>query len=376
MKKKILFVPENISWGGSELLWAKSILEIVNMNYEVGLIIHEKLILPVWLLEFDNKSNFKIFRYSDLKLNKFQRILKKISPFIFRKKTTKLVMIDEFKPDLLIINQGLNFNGVATMLFAISKKIKFVTISHAVCEYLWPNSELREKMKLGFIHSKMNFFVSNDNLELTNTQIGFDLINNQIVRNPYNVSYNNNIEYPKTKTFNLAFVGRYDFYAKGQDVILRVLSDKKWKDRELVINFYGEGKDEEQLKELIVLYDLKNVNVNSQTSTELIWKNNHGLILTSRFEGLPIVIVEAMLCKRFVIVTDVSGSAELVKDNFSGFIAEAPRVKFVDATLERAWERRCDWEKMGIQARNEIVKFIPEKPELLFAEELIKIAQN
>jgi glycosyltransferase involved in cell wall biosynthesis len=288
----------------------------------------------------------------------------------------RLEYITKFKPNLLVINQGFNFNGVDLMNFAIQSRINYVTISHAVNEGLWPNLSLRKNMLQGFSYAKMNYFVSQDNLELTQAQLGFKLHNCEVIRNPFNVPYDVDLEYPQQENYDIACVGRYDFYAKGQDVLLRVLSQEKWKKRNLLVNFYGEGNDIENLKDLIQLYEIKNVKIHPFTNTIDIWKNNRGLLLSSRFEGLPLVLVEAMLCKRFAIITNVSGNKEFIQDNINGFIAAAPRPEYVDEAMERAWQVRENWKSIGEQAREELIKNIPENPAMLFANKLFAILNN
>ncbi|URC13081.1 glycosyltransferase family 4 protein [Flavobacterium sp. B183] len=375
---RILFTTENVSWGGSELLWTQTVIELFKMGFSIAICIHEKLKLPKELTSLEKKKEIKIIRFNNDKLSSSKRIANRFLPYHKRFKSTNLkeVYILEFNPDLLIINQGFNFNGVDTMLFACQNKIKYVTLSHAVNEGLWPNVALRKKMEIGFQNAIKNYFVSQDNLLVTQNQVGTILKNVEIVRNPFNVSFKNELDFPQSANFTLAFVGRYDFYAKGQDVVLQVLSDEKWKNRNLIVNFYGEGNDIENLNDLVQMYQLKNVIIHSHTSTEEIWKTNQGLILTSRFEGLPIVIVEAMLCKRFVIVTNVSGNKELVIDNETGFIAAAPRPEYVNEALERAWQKRLDWKVMGLKARQEIITQIPENPALNFALKLQVILNN
>ncbi|RTY71267.1 glycosyltransferase family 4 protein [Flavobacterium sp. LB2P53] len=370
--KKIFFTTENISWGGSELLWSRTVAELSQFSFSIAVCVHEKLKLPQELLSLEKDSKIQIFIHSNSILSIWKRMLNRFLPYRKRFKSSNLrhKFILDFNPDLIVMNQGFNFNAVDLMLFALKNNLSFVTISHAVNEGLWPNLDLRKKMLQGFNKSQKNYFVSHDNLLVTQNQLGIILDNAAVIRNPYNVSFAIDLDFPKLDTFHLAFVGRYDFCAKGQDVLLQVLAETKWKSRNLWVNFYGEGNDVENLKDLVEMYQLTNVMIHSHTATEEIWKMNQGLILTSRFEGLPIVVVEAMLCKRLVIVTNVSGNAEFVQDNESGFIAAAPRPEYVDEALERAWEQRKNWEAIGNKAREEIITLIPENPAVDFANEL------
>ena len=373
--KKLLFTTENTSWGGSELLWSRTAVELLPFGYSIALCVHAKLALPKEILLLWKENKIIINHFSNAALPLWKRIANRFLSYNqrFKPSNKREAFILDFKPSLLIINQGFNFNGVHTMDFALQNKFKYVTISHAVNEAMWPNFILRKKMKLGFENSQMNYFVSADNLMTTQNQLGVALNNAEVVRNPFNVPFDPDLDFPKQSDFHLAFVGRYDFYAKGQDVLIQVLAQEKWKSRNLVVNFYGEGNDIENLKDLINLYEIKNAIVHPHTNTLDIWKNNKGLVLTSRFEGLPIVIVEAMLCKRFVIVTNVSGNKELVLDNETGFIAAAPRPEYVDEALERAWQVRENWQQVGEEARIGLLKQVPENPPLVFAKQLRSI---
>ena len=77
-----------------------------------------------------------------------------------------------------------------------------------------------------------------------------------------------------------------------------------------------------------------------------------------------------MWCGRPAIVTDVGGNAELCVDNETGFVAPAPTVSSLADTLQRAWERREDWQRMGQAARARAESQIPRDPIALFAEKL------
>ncbi|WP_372757804.1 glycosyltransferase family 4 protein [Mariniflexile sp.] len=370
-KTKIVFTSENRTWGGSELLWSAT-AKILAQKIEVHVLVYEDLNLPDWLMRFEH---FYLHRIKSPKLRIVNNILNRFLPYKYRliPKDKRLIKIKELQPDLLVINQGFNFNGVKLMSFAKFKRINYVTVSHAVNEAFWPNLKLRRDMRDGFRGSLSNFFVSKDNLEVTEAQIGVILDNSEIVRNPFNVPYAVDIDYPKHNNYHLACVGRFDFNAKGQDVLLRVLSQEKWKNRNLIVNFYGNGNDIENLKDLIELFSIKNVVIHPYTDTIEIWKKNQGLLLTSRYEGLPIALVEAMLCKRLVILTNVSGNAELVMDNLTGFIAAAPRPEYVDEALERAWVKRENWKHLGEEARKYIVTEVTEQPDVVFANKLLSL---
>jgi glycosyltransferase involved in cell wall biosynthesis len=75
-----------------------------------------------------------------------------------------------------------------------------------------------------------------------------------------------------------------------------------------------------------------------------------------------------MLCGRPCIVTDVAGNAELMEDNVSGFVAAAPRTKYLDEALERAWSRRSEWRAIGAAAAKSVRELVPPDPISTFAD--------
>jgi glycosyltransferase involved in cell wall biosynthesis len=109
-------------------------------------------------------------------------------------------------------------------------------------------------------------------------------------------------------------------------------------------------------------------------SVEKIWSENHVLVMPSRYEGLPLAMVEAMLCARPVIATDVAGHAEILIDGITGFLADAPTGASIRRALERLWSRRIDLETIGKAAAKSIRTQIPHDPVRAFAENIRAIA--
>lgn len=257
--------------------------------------------------------------------------------------------------------------------------IPYVSLGQANTVGLWPKDDQLEEVRFALLNAKKVFFVSKENLELTEYQIGTSLPHAEVVWNPFNVGYDADPPWPvcTNKGFlNLACVARLETNAKGQDLLFRVLGMDKWRKRSLQVTIYGKGPNLNSLTAMVEMLDLQKqvMFAGHVDNVEKIWAENHGLILPSRYEGLPLALVEAMLCNRVAIVTNVSGNPEVVVNNITGFLADAPTVEHLDAAMEMAWERRDEWEVMGKKAGEHIRSLIPEDPAAEFAEKLLEIA--
>ena len=101
-----------------------------------------------------------------------------------------------------------------------------------------------------------------------------------------------------------------------------------------------------------------------------IWAENHALLLPSRYEGAPLVIVEAMLSNRIAIATNIGRNKELLTDGSTGFIAESATATLLDDALERAWAERARWKELGKLAGQHLRENYTLDPIGDFAEKL------
>ena len=107
-------------------------------------------------------------------------------------------------------------------------------------------------------------------------------------------------------------------------------------------------------------YQLNNVFFHQHAGDLLtIWRDNHAIFMPSLMEGLPLVLVGAMICARVPILTDVGAHREVVDDNINGFIAAKPTVEALDEALERAYQKSAMWEEMGKKSREKILSYLP-----------------
>lgn len=106
-----------------------------------------------------------------------------------------------------------------------------------------------------------------------------------------------------------------------------------------------------------------------------IWRDHHALLLLSRYEGLPLAMIEAMLCGRPCIVTNVAGNAEFITEGRTGFLAAYPSIDAVDDALNRAWQARGRWPAMGAEAARIVRQLVPPSPSRRMAELLLAFAK-
>lgn len=282
--------------------------------------------------------------------------------------------LSSMHPALAVLSCGAALPSIELIESCARKEIPFITIGQANSENWWLEDDLAERYRLVLPAALRCYFVSRANLELAEKQIGCPLPNAEVVRNPFNVDFNASVPWPQDCQDEVRFacVGRLDPRAKGQDILLEALASPEWVNRSWRLKFYGDGPMKAVIERLVERFNLGDrVTLAGYISpVEQIWAENHVLILPSRLEGLPLAIVEAMLCARPVIATDVAGNSEILEDGVTGFLADAPNVTGLTKALERFWERRTELRKIGQAAATSIRNSIPSDPTIVFAEKL------
>ena len=364
-------------WGGSEVLWSKAALCLIDQGHDVcasvvgwpetpnpvkslmkmGVKVHERKPEGVWR-------------------KRFYRWIGKV--FNLKRPNKDWQNIVSFNPDLVCVSNGSSICGVEWMEFCLIAGIPCASLIQANSEHWWPDDALANRMHKVYRRMRRVYFVSEANRDLFERQIGVNLENAEVVRNPFEVSWLSEHTWPDDRVIQFACVGRLDPAAKGQDLLFRVLAMPKWKERPIMVSLFGDGPCVEGLRRLVETLGISNqvCFCGHVSGVGMIWSNHHALILPSRYEGLPLVIVEAMLSNRLVITTNVAGNKELLTDNVTGFIAVAPTVFHLDEAMERAWQQRGDWASMGLAAGEAARSSLPENPAQLFAEKLLAISES
>lgn len=371
----------NEDWGGSEELWARSIPTLQAAGLAV--VVYKDRINrqhPRWVglaKEGVGLRELKGSRwgYAARKLSRRMRGQYWYAGHELRRTFIRQLRLD--RPALVVIAQGINFDGLDYAQDCLAAGLPYVVICQKAVDFYWPQPEQRPGMIKAFVHARTCFFVSRHNQELTEEQFGIRLNNTRLIYNPVDLN-GGPVPYPRdTTVYRLACIGRLIVLDKGQDTLVRLLNRPKWRERPIELTFIGSGVDREGLEAMVRLLGLKNIHFAGQRNDmREVWREFHALALPSRSEGLPLVVLEAMAAGRVVITTTAGGSQEVVNDGVTGFIGESGTESF-DQALERAWQQRDEWEAIGAAACRDLPNRLPDTPaEIDFARTLITLVHD
>jgi glycosyltransferase involved in cell wall biosynthesis len=359
-----------VAWGGSEELWAGAAHRLVKAGHRVAAHVFEWHPDPPKIAQLE-RDGARIVRR------------RRSSPY-WRRAVTNLLgqpssanpfaRNDRDTPDLVVISQGYTLDGMSAIAACRQKGWRFAPLVQANGELFWPSDREAVRIREYYGDSVQNFFVSRRNWRVFCDQIGDD-IRGDVVSNPFVVGNHPRVG-PATDAgpLRLACVARLDPASKGQDVLLHVLAGDKWRARDVRVDFFGGGRCADLVGRMAARLKLGNVAfVGHVADVEQIWREHDALVLPSRVEGTPLALIEAMLCSRTAVVTDVAGNTELIEDNVSGFVAKAATEDLLDEALERAWMRRGEMASLGSAARKRVLEVVPPDPVGDFTNRLLRL---
>lgn len=368
-----------VPWGGSENLWHGAAKHLLARGAAVQTQTAPWPCVPRPLEDLAANGGVVTFRASRAPFA--LRILRRLSAAAFRRKWENRTRdwVCSMPSPKVIISCGSLLDDFSQLVWMSEGRTPYAVIVQAAGPEIWPDDD-----QLGIVcklltNARRVFFVSHHNLQDVQQCLGMELRNAEVIWNPVNQSSPlraMNVTLPQVPegSLRLACVARLHVYAKGQDVLLKTLSLQKWKDRDVSLTLFGEGPQRQVLHNLAQYVGLEHVSFAGHVDDILsIWSRHNLGVLASRYEGLSLAVMEAMMLGRPNVVTQAGGNSEVVEDNQTGFIANAVTVKAFDEALERAWQRRSELSSMGVLAAQRIRELTPEDPCLEFAERLLVV---
>lgn len=146
---------------------------------------------------------------------------------------------------------------------------------------------------------------------------------------------------------------------KGFDLLLEAFARVSKKHPSWSLNIRGEGSDRKALEALACKLDIKDrVGLSGNTHEPLLQLASADLfVLSSRVEGFPNALTEAMSVGLPVISTDVGAVSEIISNNWDGLIVPTNNVDSLAAAMDRLMGDGIERQRLASNAPNVLDRF-------------------
>ena len=261
-----------------------------------------------------------------------------------------------FKPDVICISQGgtydISRSGSNSILRGLLRRLPTPYILLCHCEQPAPHERIARRTREVFRSAAVVGMVADNLHSLSENHLGLSLGNTRTFHNPVNLPRIEYLAWPSPATpLRLAFVGRLD-PVKNLDTLIEALASSHLKSRDWTLTVYGAGPNRKMLQNQVAREALTDRIHFAGYVNDIaaLWAAHHVLVMPSRFEGVPLAMIEAMLCGRPVVATNIGGISEWIEDGHNGFLISHPTTNNVAQAIERLWTHREGLEAMGRHA--------------------------
>ncbi|MBL7983245.1 MAG: glycosyltransferase family 4 protein [Flavobacteriales bacterium] len=367
----ILFISTNdhMPWGGSEVLWTRAALAMAKRGHRVTASVRR------W---DPRHKGIEALAQGGVVLHERERVALDHSRwqkawaqwrqgFVRQFADNRWSVLDQQRPDLAVISLGDHldepFLQYAERLLRM--QVPYVVVVQLVHPYADVTDELAERFIKAYAGARQVVFVSEQNRAIAELQLGHIFTNAVVVPNPIDAERAEApLAFPSTgQGHRLAMVGALTPFHKGHDVVLQVMARPKWKQRELYVDLFGDGRARNVIERNIKALGIERVRLcGYEPDKQVIWGTHHAALFASRMEGLSLALLEAMAFGRPVIATTVGDAQRFIRDGENGYLATPGDADALDAAMERAWENRSAWQTMGSAAFETFARMQPTDP--------------
>lgn len=308
------------------------------------------------------------------KLKKYERISVLRKNISSRNKTSVIrdackEAFEQYKPDIIHYVGGSVKSGLDIKEAAILKGIPLFFSEPLICEEQKFDQHTLDRIKRVYKNCNRVFAMSIGNMKYLQNLTGCDFDKIKCIYN--------GVDFSKIKTRNvvskhlkkIVTVARLD-YQKGIDLLINAVGAlQKEQELDFTIDIYGEGSLIKEYMELVKMNKLENI-IHFLGWNENIYQTlceYDAFILPSRFEGMPIALIEALAAKLPSLTTNVKGNLEILENGKYGLVVKKESVSSLKQGILTLKNNYCYYEKLSQDA------FVHAKQKHEIYQNLIKI---
>ncbi|QQS36352.1 MAG: glycosyltransferase [Ignavibacteriales bacterium] len=165
------------------------------------------------------------------------------------------------------------------------------------------------------------------------------------------------VEYSKVKTANpvISTITRFD-HAKNPELLIPILKALNENDKTFLIKTIGSGESESSIKAAAEEMGLtsKFIFGGASNNPKEYLLNSFCYISTSRAEGLPLGVLEAMSVGLPVVATNVVGNNDIIENGVNGFLYDIDKPESASKIISSLYEDEVLWKKISEAGRRTI----------------------
>lgn len=237
------------------------------------------------------------------------------------------------KPDVVVFHSLYGLNDVLFSYFLRFRKIPYFVEAHGGTSQENAKKSAIKKKIANFIYAN-NFIRQAASLIYLNEKEKDECVFSHIRRNATVIPNGTHIHHPVSQlkcadVVRFIFLARIDIIQKGLDLLfpaIEVFNSRVLKDK-VEFHFYGKARNPQWGKKFDEFIARSDGNVFFHGAAiggdkEKAFEGNDIFILTSRYEGMPMAVLEALSYGLPCIVTPQTNMAKLITDNHAGWVTE------------------------------------------------------
>jgi len=162
----------------------------------------------------------------------------------------------------------------------------------------------------------------------------------------------NPVPMPEGNPFRLCYV-KLHRKIYGPDIMLKALALAKKSNPDILLSVAGNGELTAELKKMVTELDIENnVEFTGFIENKEIYpfiQRHHAVVMPSRQEAFGVVALEAGICGRPIIATDIGGITEVVQHDNTGILIPSEDHQALAKAILKLAENRDQAKQMGQQ---------------------------